>query len=103
MPFAGYENFDACVADQVSRGKSQEAAAKICGKLQAEHKQKDAISESTLPNSVANREQGVAAGGKKKKKRPKQTVSGVKQGDSNNTEATKGFNIILDHISRSLK
>ena len=35
MPFAGYVNFDACVADQVSNGKSPEAARRICGALQA--------------------------------------------------------------------
>jgi hypothetical protein len=35
MPFAGYSNFDACVADQTKRGKSDESARKICGALQA--------------------------------------------------------------------
>jgi len=35
MPFAGYETFDACVADQKKKGKSDESAKKICGALQA--------------------------------------------------------------------
>jgi HK97 family phage prohead protease len=35
MPFSGYENFAACVADQKSKGKSDESAKKICGALQA--------------------------------------------------------------------
>jgi len=36
MPFAGYKDFDACVADQQSKGYSEEQARKICGALQAE-------------------------------------------------------------------
>ena len=32
-PFAGYKDFDACVADQLSKGKSQSSAEKICGYL----------------------------------------------------------------------
>ena len=36
MPFAGYENFAACVLDQVKKGHSEESARRICGKLQAE-------------------------------------------------------------------
>jgi HK97 family phage prohead protease len=35
-PFAGYENFAACMADQQEKGKAKEDAEKICGKLQAE-------------------------------------------------------------------
>lgn len=35
-PFAGYETFDDCVADQVARGNDEDAARAICGKLQAE-------------------------------------------------------------------
>ncbi len=34
-PFAGYKDFDACVKDQLSKGKSEESAKKICGALQA--------------------------------------------------------------------
>ena len=133
-----------------------------------EHKQKDAISESSLPNSVANREQGIVLGGKKKKKesskQPQKTFGGIKRDDLKDSDfldperrsfpiktcqdvkdavsswgrytgsmtfeqfkdrlsrkATdlgcskslpkawkdedvgKGFNILLDHISRSLK
>lgn len=33
MPFAGYDDFDACVSDQKSKGKSDESAKKICGYL----------------------------------------------------------------------
>tara|TARA_A100000172_G_scaffold65331_1_gene44826 strand:+ start:2068 stop:2682 length:615 start_codon:yes stop_codon:yes gene_type:complete len=67
MPFAGYENFRACVADQKSKGKSEDAANAICGSLQAQYKEKaaqgfevmkSAIDSSSLPNSTANREQG---------------------------------------------
>jgi len=36
MPFAGYENFAACVVDQRKKGHSEESARRICGKLQAE-------------------------------------------------------------------
>jgi len=35
-PFADYENFDACVADQKSKGHPEESANKICGKLKHE-------------------------------------------------------------------
>jgi len=35
MPFAGYENFDACTAHQMKKGKSKESANKICGALQS--------------------------------------------------------------------
>lgn len=35
MPFAGYENFDACVVDQLKRGNDAESARKICGALEA--------------------------------------------------------------------
>ncbi|MFQ5695771.1 MAG: hypothetical protein ACE5HB_07270, partial [Terriglobia bacterium] len=36
MPFAGFENFEACVAAQIKRGESEESARAICGRLQAE-------------------------------------------------------------------
>lgn len=35
MPFAGFENFEACVLDQRGKGKSDESARRICGALQA--------------------------------------------------------------------
>lgn len=35
LPFAGYDDFAACVADQKSKGHSDESAHKICGALQA--------------------------------------------------------------------
>jgi|GEM_PF-4604014 len=35
MPIGDYENFAACVADQIKKGKSEESAKKICGALQA--------------------------------------------------------------------
>lgn len=34
-PFADYENFNACVSDQKSKGHDEESAKKICGSLQA--------------------------------------------------------------------
>lgn len=37
MPFAGYQNFDECVKDQVDKGKSEESAKKICGMLMREY------------------------------------------------------------------
>lgn len=35
-PFASYENWEACVADQKSKGHSEESAKKICGKIKAQ-------------------------------------------------------------------
>lgn len=35
MPFAGFEDFDACVIAQVGKGHDEETARRICGKLQA--------------------------------------------------------------------
>jgi len=37
-PFAGFEDFGACVSAQLAAGKSQESAERICGSLQAETK-----------------------------------------------------------------
>ena len=115
MPFAGYENFAACVADQKTQGHGDADARAICGALERDSKpyegrsagraasrynksgagkyrQKSAgyykraqkgfvaikntifkaasaaIDSSTLPNSVANREQGVDPEKKRKKK-----------------------------------
>lgn len=42
-PLAGYENWDACIADQLEKGKSQESAEKICGSL--EEKGEDELRE----------------------------------------------------------
>lgn len=36
MPFAGYEDFQSCVDAQVSKGKDNETAKKICGSLQSQ-------------------------------------------------------------------
>ena len=36
MPFAGYKDFDSCVQSQIQKGKSSEAAHKICGALQSQ-------------------------------------------------------------------
>ena len=36
-PFAGYEDFGACVAAQTANGKDEDAAHRICGALQATH------------------------------------------------------------------
>jgi hypothetical protein len=41
MPFAGFENFDDCVAKVMEKeGHDRETAEKICGKLQSEHEEK---------------------------------------------------------------
>jgi hypothetical protein len=39
-PFAGFADFDSCVAAQLERGKSQQSAESICGALQAESETK---------------------------------------------------------------
>ena len=63
MPFAGYENFEACVIDQKSKGYSANSARKICGKLQAEAEGKasrksfrffDAMTTDGVERSEAN-------------------------------------------------
>jgi len=41
MPFASYSDWDACIVDQKSRGKTAIAARRICGKLQSEHEEKE--------------------------------------------------------------
>src|SRR3990172_1937952 len=35
MPFGGYADFNACVADQIKKGHSKESAKKICGSIKA--------------------------------------------------------------------
>jgi hypothetical protein len=40
MPFAGYPDFAACVADQMKKGYSKGAAQKICGYLEAKAEDK---------------------------------------------------------------
>ena len=112
MPFAGYENFAACVADQKTQGHSSNDSRAICGALERDAKPyegkagsrydkssagkyrqksagyykkaqkgftairaaavvvaKAAVDSSSLPNSVANPEQGVDPAGKTKKKK----------------------------------
>jgi len=64
-PFAGYPDFDACVADQKQKGKSDTAARKICGALQA-RVEKSAEDEEVLttgPLADALRESAVLDGG----------------------------------------
>ena len=39
-PFAGFESFDACVKEQMAKGKDAESAQKICGELKAQHEPK---------------------------------------------------------------
>jgi len=39
MPFAGFDNFDACVLGVTAKGHSEEEARHICGKLQADAEQ----------------------------------------------------------------
>lgn len=36
-PFAGYEDWDACISDQTGKGHSEESAKRICGRLKADH------------------------------------------------------------------
>ena len=48
-PFADYANFDACVADQVSKGKPKEDALKICGFLQAKTEELVPGKDSEIP------------------------------------------------------
>ena len=49
MPMGQYKNFAACVADQVSKGKSKESADKICGKIKSvTEKAVEAINKSRL-------------------------------------------------------
>jgi len=72
MPFAGYQDFDACVLAQTADGKSDESARRICGALQEESEPEDAEKEApmaeqltltiTLPNGTAvHVENGAAA------------------------------------------
>jgi len=68
MPFAGYKNFDVCVAAQIKKGKSEKSARKICGYLQKkaegnmseqEYTQAIAsewIAENVLRNTLSNAE-----------------------------------------------
>ena len=39
--FLNYENFDACVADQLTKGLDGESAKKVCGSLQAKYEGKE--------------------------------------------------------------
>jgi len=39
-PFAGYSNWDACIRDQLKKGKSKESAEKICGYLKKKYENK---------------------------------------------------------------
>lgn len=58
-PFAGYETFDDCVADQRAKGKDEESARSICGKLQSEA-EKRSTEELMLDARHAEREQPEA-------------------------------------------
>lgn len=40
-PFLNWKNFEECINDMKSQGKSDESAKKICGYLQAKHENKD--------------------------------------------------------------
>lgn len=48
-PFAGFENFQACVTEQTGKGHSDESARKICGALQA---QTEKVEPEELTKSV---------------------------------------------------
>jgi len=39
-PFGGYSNWDACIRDQLKKGKSKESAEKICGYLKKKYENK---------------------------------------------------------------
>src|SRR5262245_61773536 len=53
MPFAGYEDFDACVVDQRRKGHSEESARKICGALQAESETRGYTMDRDAPPLVS--------------------------------------------------
>lgn len=46
MPVGPYKTFAACVADQVSKGHSEESARKICGAIEKKSKEKPKKRES---------------------------------------------------------
>lgn len=57
MPFAGYENFNACVKDQLNKHKGQEGfkienAKSICGALQARTEKKNIEMEESHPKDA---------------------------------------------------
>lgn len=64
MPFAGFQNFQACVAAQIKDGKSEESARRICGKLQAEAEKdmssQDATAGGTLVGDKPKRRRKVS-------------------------------------------
>jgi hypothetical protein len=64
-PFAGYENFDACVAAQVEGGKSEESARAVCGKLQAEAEKAEAVFKAKYDHIDFKPPAGVAAAAEK--------------------------------------
>jgi len=55
MPFAGYTDFDACVADHVSQGKSAERARRICGAIKAKAEAEEIIAADMVSVQVLDR------------------------------------------------
>jgi hypothetical protein len=49
LPFAGYKDFKACRKAQIAKGKSPEAASKICGALQARTEGRTTASAAQIP------------------------------------------------------
>lgn len=52
MPFAGFENFDACVLAQTDKGHDAESAKKICGRLKADFERKEGVTMRTDASST---------------------------------------------------
>lgn len=40
MPIGSYKNWDACIKDQMKKGKSKKSAEKICGYLEQKVREK---------------------------------------------------------------
>lgn len=61
MPFAGFENFSACVAAQEKKGKSNESARRICGALMQRFEKSADLSETEKHPLKSFAERGGAA------------------------------------------
>ncbi len=54
MPFAGFENFDACVLAMKAKGHSEEEARRMCGKIQADAEKKMADGSTSFTTGFEN-------------------------------------------------
>jgi phage I-like protein len=61
MPFAGFEDFDACVVHMEGEGYSSDVAHRICGKLQAEEETRAADDEDAPLKNTGEMQIGDAA------------------------------------------